>query len=109
MQVLVTPWNPQLIFLPSLWMHSVIYNLDIKQYFSNSAIRESMRESGVEEGETPQVLPVQRQEGDGVIAYDEDLQLAMALSEQQLEEDERLRKQEEEELAQVIQLSLAEN
>ncbi|CAH3155531.1 unnamed protein product [Pocillopora meandrina] len=73
------------------------------------AIRESMRESGVEEGETPQVLPVQRQEGDGVIAYDEDLQLAMALSEQQLEEDERLRKQEEEELAQVIQLSLAEN
>lgn len=90
-------------------MHSVIYNLDIKQYFSNSAIRESMRESGVEEGEIPQVLPVQRQEGDGVIAYDEDLQLAMALSEQQLEEDERLRKQEEEELAQVIQLSLAEN
>lgn len=68
-----------------------------------------MRESGVEEGETPQSLPVQRQEGDGVIAYDEDLQLAMALSEQQLEEDERLRKQEEEELAQVIQLSLAEN
>ena len=109
MQVLVTPWNPQLIFLLSLWMHSVIYNLDIKQYFSNSAIRESMRESGVEEGEIPQVLPVQRQEGDGVIAYDEDLQLAMALSEQQLEEDERLRKQEEEELAQVIQLSLAEN
>lgn len=68
-----------------------------------------MREDGVDEGQTPQVLPVQRQHGDGAIAYDEDLQLAMALSEQQLEEEERLRKQEEEELAQVIQLSLAEN
>lgn len=73
------------------------------------AIRESMREGGVDEGQTPQVVPVQRQPGDGTIAYDEDLQLAMALSEQQLEEDERLRKQEEEQLAQVIQLSLAES
>lgn len=68
-----------------------------------------MRESGVEGEESTQDPPDDRQEGDGAVVYDEDLQLAMALSEQQLEEDERLRKLEEEELAKVIQLSLAEN
>lgn len=68
-----------------------------------------MRESGVEGEESTQNPPDERQEGDGAVVYDEDLQLAMALSEQQLEEDERLRKLEEEELAKVIQLSLAEN
>jgi len=68
-----------------------------------------MRESGVEGEESTQNPPDDRQEGDGAVVYDEDLQLAMALSEQQLEEDERLRKLEEEELAKVIQLSLAEN
>ena len=68
-----------------------------------------MRESGVEGDESTQDPPDDRQEGDGAVVYDEDLQLAMALSEQQLEEDERLRKLEEEELAKVIQLSLAEN
>ena len=68
-----------------------------------------MRESGIEGEESAQSPPDDRQEGDGAIVYDEDLQLAMALSEQQLEEDERLRKLEEEELAKVIQLSLAEN
>ena len=68
-----------------------------------------MRESGVEGEEPTQNPPDDRQEGDGAVVYDEDLQLAMALSEQQLEEDERLRKLEEEELAKVIQLSLAEN
>jgi len=73
------------------------------------AIRESMRESGIEGEESTQSPPDDRQEGDGAVVYDEDLQLAMALSEQQLEEDERLRKLEEEELAKVIQLSLAEN
>ena len=66
-----------------------------------------MRESGVEESELPtQNPPEVRQGGDGAITYDEDLQLAMALSEQQLQEDERLRKQEEEDLEKVIQLSL---
>lgn len=74
-----------------------------------SAIRESMRESGIEGDESTQNPPGERQEGDGAVIYDEDLQLAMALSEQQLEEDERLRKQEEEELAKVIQLSLSES
>ncbi|KAK2562228.1 Ankyrin repeat domain-containing protein 13D [Acropora cervicornis] len=49
-----------------------------------------------------------RQQGDGAVMFDEDLQLAMALSEQQLEEDERLRKQEDEELEKVIQLSLTD-
>lgn len=68
-----------------------------------------MRESGVEGEESTQNPAEDRQEGDGAVVYDEDLQLAMALSEQQLEEDERLRKLEEEELAKVIQLSLAEN
>jgi len=68
-----------------------------------------MRESGIEGEESTQSPPDDRQEGDGAVVYDEDLQLAMALSEQQLEEDERLRKLEEEELAKVIQLSLAEN
>jgi len=68
-----------------------------------------MRESGNEGEESTQSPPDDRQEGDGAVVYDEDLQLAMALSEQQLEEDERLRKLEEEELAKVIQLSLAEN
>lgn len=68
-----------------------------------------MRESGIEREESTQSPPDDRQEGDGAVVYDEDLQLAMALSEQQLEEDERLRKLEEEELAKVIQLSLAEN
>lgn len=68
-----------------------------------------MRESGVEGEESTQNPTEDRQEGDGAVVYDEDLQLAMALSEQQLEEDERLRKLEEEELAKVIQLSLAEN
>lgn len=68
-----------------------------------------MRESGVEGEESTQNPPDDRQEEDGAVVYDEDLQLAMALSEQQLEEDERLRKLEEEELAKVIQLSLAEN
>ena len=68
-----------------------------------------MRESGIEEEESTQNPAEDRQEGDGAVVYDEDLQLAMALSEQQLEEDERLRKLEEEELAKVIQLSLAEN
>ena len=76
----------------------------------SSAIRESMRESGIEgEESTQNPAADDRQEGDGAVVYDEDLQLAMALSEQQLEEDERLRKLEEEELAKVIQLSLAEN
>lgn len=68
-----------------------------------------MRESGVEGEESTQNPTEDRQEGDGAVVYDEDLQLAMALSEQQLEEDERLRKLEEEELAKIIQLSLAEN
>lgn len=69
-----------------------------------------MRESGIEGEESMQNSAADvRQEGDGAVMYDEDLQLAMALSEQQLEEDERLRKQEEEELAKVIQLSLSEN
>lgn len=68
-----------------------------------------MRESGIEGEESTQSPPDDRQEGDGAVVYDEDLQLAMALSEQQLEEDEQLRKLEEEELAKVIQLSLAEN
>lgn len=68
-----------------------------------------MRESGVEGEESTQNPAEDRQEGDGAVVYDEDLQLAMALSEQQLEEDERLRKLEEEELAKIIQLSLAEN
>lgn len=69
-----------------------------------------MRESGIEgEESTQNPAADDRQEGDGAVVYDEDLQLAMALSEQQLEEDERLRKLEEEELAKVIQLSLAEN
>ena len=68
-----------------------------------------MRESGIEGEESTQNPTEDRQEGDGAVVYDEDLQLAMALSEQQLEEDERLRKLEEEELAKVIQLSLAEN
>ena len=68
-----------------------------------------MRESGIEGEESTQTPAEDRQEGDGAVVYDEDLQLAMALSEQQLEEDERLRKLEEDELAKVIQLSLAEN
>ena len=59
-----------------------------------------MRESGIEGNDQPtQNLSENRQD-------DEDLQLAMALSEQQLQEDERLRKQEEEELEKIIQLSL---
>ncbi|CAH3171537.1 unnamed protein product [Porites evermanni] len=71
------------------------------------AIRESMRESGIEGNDQPaQNLSENRQDGDGAVSYDEDLQLAMALSEQQLQEDERLRKQEEEELEKIIQLSL---
>ena len=88
---------------------SHLYTYQKDHYFFDSAIRESMKESGTEEDETTHDPPVDRQEGDGAIDYDEDLQLAMALSEQQLEEDERLRKQEEDELAKVIQLSLAEN
>ena len=68
-----------------------------------------MREGDVEENEVTENPTGDREEGDGAIVYDEDLQLAMAMSEQQLEEDERLRKQEEEDLAKVIQLSLAEN
>ena len=72
----------------------------------DSAIRESMRESGTEGTEAPENQSENRQEGDGAVVYDEDLQLAMALSEQQLEEDERLRKQEEAELEEVIRLSL---
>ena len=49
-----------------------------------------------------------RQEGDGAVDYDEELQLAMALSEQQLEEDEHRRQQEDEELQKALQLSLME-
>ena len=75
--------------------------------FVDRAIRESMRESGSEGNDQPtQNLSENRQDGDGAVSYDEDLQLAMALSEQQLQEDERLRKQEEEELEKIIQLSL---
>ena len=65
-----------------------------------------MGQTGSEGTETTQNPPENRQQGDGAVVYDEDLQLAMVLSEQQLEEDERLRKQEEEELEKVIQLSL---
>lgn len=66
-----------------------------------------MRESSIEGNDQPtQNLSENRQAGDGAVSYDEDLQLAMALSEQQLQEDERLRKQEEEELEKIIQLSL---
>ena len=66
-----------------------------------------MRESGIEGNDQPtQNLSENRQDGDEAVSYDEDLQLAMALSEQQLQEDERLRKQEEEELEKIIQLSL---
>ena len=66
-----------------------------------------MKESGIEGNDQPtQNLSENRQDGDGAVGYDEDLQLAMALSEQQLQEDERLRKQEEEELEKIIQLSL---
>lgn len=66
-----------------------------------------MRESGIEGNDQPaQNLSENRQDGDRAVSYDEDLQLAMALSEQQLQEDERLRKQEEEELEKIIQLSL---
>lgn len=65
-----------------------------------------MGETGTEGTEATQNPPEDRQQGDGAVMYDEDLQLAMALSEQQLEEDERLRKQEEDELEKVIQLSL---
>ena len=75
--------------------------------FVDRAIRESMRESGIEGNDQPtQNLSENRQDGDEAVSYDEDLQLAMALSEQQLQEDERLRKQEEEELEKIIQLSL---
>ena len=75
--------------------------------FVDRAIRESMRESGIEGNDQPtQNLSENRQAGDGAVSYDEDLQLATALSEQQLQEDERLRKQEEEELEKIIQLSL---
>ena len=75
--------------------------------FVDRAIRESMRESGIEGNDQPaQNLSENRQDGDRAVSYDEDLQLAMALSEQQLQEDERLRKQEEEELEKIIQLSL---
>lgn len=71
------------------------------------AIRESMQDTGVQGTEETQCPSENRYEGDGSgITYDEDLQLAMALSEQQLEEDERLRKQEEEDLEKVIRLSL---
>ncbi|XP_078362248.1 ankyrin repeat domain-containing protein 13D-like isoform X2 [Oculina patagonica] len=72
-------------------------------------LQRAIRESGIEGDESTQNPPGERQEGDGAVVYDEDLQLAMALSEQQLEEDERQRKQEEEELAKIIQLSLSEN
>jgi len=65
-----------------------------------------MRQSGTEAIESPPIPSENRQQGDGAVMYDDDLQLAMALSEQQLEEDERLRKREEEELEKVIQLSL---
>lgn len=71
------------------------------------AIQESMKEKGNTESEGDTQDPAEtRQQGDGAVMFDEDLQLAMALSEQQLEEDERLRKQEDEELEKVIQLSL---
>lgn len=66
-----------------------------------------MKETGNTESEDDPQNPAEtRQQGDGAVVYDEDLQLAIALSEQQLEEDERLRKQEDEELEKVIQLSL---
>lgn len=66
-----------------------------------------MQDTGVQGTEETQCPSENRYEGDGSgITYDEDLQLAMALSEQQLEEDERLRKQEEEDLEKVIRLSL---
>ncbi|XP_068747563.1 ankyrin repeat domain-containing protein 13D-like isoform X3 [Montipora capricornis] len=66
------------------------------------AIQESMKETGNTGTEDDAENPTEnRQEGDGAVMDDEDLQLAMALSEQQLEEDERLRKQEFEELEKI--------
>lgn len=64
----------------------------------------SAEDSGIQNRELPPVPSP----GDSCSAMDEDLRLALAMSEDQLKQEELLRKQEEEELQKILELSLSE-
>lgn len=77
------------------------------------AIQESLKISGIsKEGEPEPTIEATTQArsrpSNHMKENDEELQIAMAMSQQQLEQDERLRQQEEEELRKVIELSMTE-